>query len=60
MPLEPGKGIPEVVDLSATSAHADGKTTVTISHAGYGASAGHAGMGWEQAFDELTVVLAKG
>ncbi|MCH8877020.1 MAG: hypothetical protein IIA89_09405 [Chloroflexi bacterium] len=36
IPLEAGKSIPEVVDTTATILHADGKTTVTISHAGYG------------------------
>jgi len=53
-------GMPETMDVTVTFVHADGKTTVTVSHVGYGASADHAGMGWEQAFDKLTAVLAKG
>jgi uncharacterized protein YndB with AHSA1/START domain len=55
-----GEGMPEFMDVTVTFVHADGKTTVTVSHVGYGASAEHAGMGWEQAFDKLTAVLAKG
>jgi len=60
MSLETGEGIPEVLDINASIVYAGGKTTVTVSHVGYGASAEHAGMGWEQAFDRLTAVLAKG
>jgi len=55
-----GEGMPEYWDVTVTFVHADGKTTVTVSHVGYGASAEHAGMGWEQAFDKLAAVLAKG
>jgi uncharacterized protein YndB with AHSA1/START domain len=55
-----GEGMPEYWDVTVTFAHVDGKTTVTVSHVGYGASAEHAAMGWEQAFDKLTGVLAKG
>jgi len=54
------EGMPEIMDATVTFVHADGKTTVTVSHVGYGASAEHAGMGWEQAFDKLAVVLTKG
>lgn len=60
MPLEAGKGIAEVVDISATIVHAYGKTPVTISHAGYGTCVEPTGISWEQAFDKLTAVLAKG
>ena len=55
-----GEGMPESMDVTVTFVHADGKTTVTVSHVGYGASAEHAGMGWEQAFEKLAAVLAKG
>ena len=54
------EGMPEIMDATVTFVHADGKTTVTVSHVGYGASAEHAGMGWDQAFDKLAVVLTKG
>ncbi|HLC03450.1 MAG TPA: SRPBCC domain-containing protein [Anaerolineales bacterium] len=54
-----GEGMPESWDVTVTFVHADGKTTVTVSHVGYGASAEHARMGWEQAIDKLTAVLAK-
>ncbi len=50
-----GEGMPESMDVTVTFEHADGKTTVTVSHMG----ADQAGMGWEQAFDKLTAVLAK-
>jgi len=33
---------------------------VTISHAGYGTCVEPTGISWEQAFDKLTAVLAKG
>jgi uncharacterized protein YndB with AHSA1/START domain len=55
-----GEGMPEVMDVTVTFVHSDGKTTVTVSHVGIGDSAEHAGMGWEQAFDKLTSVLAMG
>ena len=59
--MSPAKmGMPATMDVTVTFEHAGGKTTVTVSHVGYGASAEHAGMGWEQAFDKLTAVLAKG
>ena len=48
------------MDVIVTFVHADGKTTVTVSHVGYGAGAEYARTGWEQAFDKLTAVLAKG
>ncbi|HKY78577.1 MAG TPA: SRPBCC domain-containing protein [Anaerolineales bacterium] len=48
------------MDVTVTFVHSDGKTTVTVSHVGYGPGAEHAGMGWEQAFDKLATVLAKG
>lgn len=50
-----GEGMPESMDVTVTFEHADGKTTVTVSHMG----SEQAGMGWEQAFDKLAVVLAK-
>ena len=53
-------GMPTTMDVTVTFAHADGKTTVTVSHVGYGASAEYAGIGWKQAFDKLAAVLAKG
>ncbi len=53
-------GIPTTMDVTVTFVHSDGKTTVTVSHVGYGASAEHAGMGWEQAFEKLAAVLAEG
>ncbi|MCH8095323.1 MAG: SRPBCC domain-containing protein [Chloroflexi bacterium] len=53
-------GMPTTMDVTVTFEHADGKTTVTVSHVGYGASAEHAGMGWEQAFEKLASVLAEG
>jgi uncharacterized protein YndB with AHSA1/START domain len=55
-----GEGMPESMDVTVTFVHADGKTTVTVSHVGYGAGAEYAGTGWEQAFDKLTAVLANG
>jgi uncharacterized protein YndB with AHSA1/START domain len=55
-----GEGMPESMDVTVTFEHADGKTTVTVSHVGYGPNAEYASMGWEQAFDKLTTVLAKG
>ena len=59
--MSPAKmGMPTTMDVTVTFEHAGGKTTVTVSHVGYGASAEYAGMGWEQAFDKLTAVLAKG
>ncbi len=51
-----GEGKPEIMDVTVTFAHAGGKTTVTVSHVG----AEHAAMGWEQAFDKLAAILAKG
>ena len=54
-----GEGMPKSMDVTVTFVHADGKTTVTVSHMGYGAS-DQSGVGWEQAFDKLTAVLAKG
>jgi uncharacterized protein YndB with AHSA1/START domain len=51
-----GEGMPESMDVTVTFVHADGKTTVTVSHMG----AEHAAMGWEQAFDKLAEVLASG
>ena len=53
------EGAPVTMDVTVTFEHADGKTTVSVSHVGHG-DADHAGMGWEQAFDKLTAVLAKG
>jgi uncharacterized protein YndB with AHSA1/START domain len=51
-----GEGMPVTMDVTVTFVHADGKTTVTVSHMGDE----HSAMGWEQAFDKLTAVLAKG
>ena len=53
-------GMPTTMDVTVTFVHSDGKTTVTVSHVGYGASAEHAGMGWEQAFEKLAAILAEG
>ena len=50
-----GEGMHTTLVVTVTFAHADGKTTVTVSHVGEE----HARMGWEQAFDKLTAVLAK-
>jgi uncharacterized protein YndB with AHSA1/START domain len=52
------EGSPASMDVTVTFVHADGVTTVTVSHVGYGEGADHAGMGWEQALDKLAVVLA--
>ncbi len=52
-------GTPVTMDVTVTFAHNAGKTTVSVSHIGQG-EADRAGMGWEQAFDKLTAVLAKG
>ena len=54
-----GEGMPESMDVTVTFVHEDGKTTVTVSHVGYGPNAEYAAMGWEQAFDKLSRVLAK-
>lgn len=54
------EGTPVTMDVTVTFAHADGKTTVTVSHVGSGAGGESAGTGWEQAFDKLTAELAKG
>ena len=51
-----GEGMPESMDVTVTFEHTDGKTTVTVNHMG----SEQAGMGWEQAFDKLTAVLAEG
>ena len=48
-------GSPVTMDVTVTFAHANGKTTVTVSHVG---QADGAGAGWEQAFDKLETVLA--
>ncbi len=53
------EGSPETMDVTVTFAHEDGTTTVTVSHLGHGEGADYAAMGWEQAFDKLTVVLAE-
>lgn len=54
-PDEMGEGMHVSMDVTVTFEHADGKTTVTVSHAGNE----QAVMGWEQAFDKLTAVLEK-
>lgn len=51
-------GVHDEMDVTVTFAHNDGKTTVTVSHVGYGDGAKYAGMGWEQAFDKLSAELA--
>lgn len=51
--------MPESMEVTVTFAHAGGKTTVTVSHMSQGPE-DRAGMGWEQAFDKLTEVLAAG
>jgi len=50
------EGSPVSMDVTVTFAHEDGKTTVTVSHVGKD----HARVGWEQAFEKLTAVLAEG
>jgi uncharacterized protein YndB with AHSA1/START domain len=50
-------GTPVTMDVTVTFEHANGKTTVTVSHVGQGEGDG-AGTGWEQAFDKLEKVLA--
>lgn len=52
-------GKPAGMDVTVTFEHANGKTTVTVSHVGYGDGAEYAGMGWEQAFDKLEEVFAQ-
>lgn len=54
-----GKGVPDTMDVTVTFVHTDGKTTLTVSHVGYGPGAEYAKMGWEQAFDKLAAILAK-
>ncbi|MCH7480632.1 MAG: SRPBCC domain-containing protein [Chloroflexi bacterium] len=54
-----GDHMPETMDVTVTFVHADGKTTVTVSHISHGPE-DRAGMGWEQAFDKLTAILAEG
>jgi uncharacterized protein YndB with AHSA1/START domain len=53
------EGSPMSMDVTVTFAYEDEKTTVTISHVGHGEGAEYAAMGWEQALDKLTAVLAK-
>lgn len=53
------EGSPESMDVTVTFSHDEGKTTVTVSHVGYGEGADHAGKGWEMAFDKLAAELAK-
>jgi uncharacterized protein YndB with AHSA1/START domain len=53
------EGSPMSMDVTVTFAHEDGRTTVTVSHVGFGEGGDRAGMGWEQAFDKLTAVLAE-
>ena len=50
-----GPGMHVTMDVTVTFAHADGKTTVTVSHVGEE----HARIGWEQAFDKVAAMLAK-
>ncbi len=60
-PTEMGmpEGSPVSMDVTVTFAHQDGKTTVTVSHVGFGEGGDRAAMGWEQAFDKLAAVLAE-
>jgi uncharacterized protein YndB with AHSA1/START domain len=53
------EGSPMSMDVTVTFAHQDGKTTVTVSHVGFGEGGDRAAMGWEQAFDKLAAVLAE-
>jgi uncharacterized protein YndB with AHSA1/START domain len=53
------EGAPMSMDVTVTFVEEDGKTTVTISHIGFGEGGQRAGMGWEMAFDKLTEVLAQ-
>ena len=53
------EGSPEVMEVTVKFIHKDGKTTVTVSHIGVGKGADYASMGWEQAFDKLTALIAK-
>jgi uncharacterized protein YndB with AHSA1/START domain len=53
------EGSPMSMDVTVTFSHEDGKTTVTVSHIGFGEGGDRAGMGWEQAFDKLAAVLAE-
>ena len=55
-----GEGMHGSMDVTVIFEHAEGKTTVTVSHVGSGEGGEYASMGWEQAFDKLTAVLAKG
>ena len=50
---------PMSMDVIVTFIHVDGKTTVTVSHIGFGEGGERAGMGWEQAFDKLDDILAE-
>jgi uncharacterized protein YndB with AHSA1/START domain len=47
------------MEVTVSFTHEDGKTTVTVSHIGFGEGGERAGMGWEQAFDKLAEVLAE-
>lgn len=51
------EGSPASMDITVTFSHEDGRTTVTVSHVGFGEGGERAGMGWEQAFDKLTAAL---
>lgn len=53
------EGSPNSMDVTVTFAHKDGKTTITVSHVGFGEGGDHAGMGWEQAFDKLAAILGE-
>jgi uncharacterized protein YndB with AHSA1/START domain len=48
------EGSPTTMDVTVTFAHKDGKTTVTVSHMGFGEGGEGAATGWEQAFDKLS------
>lgn len=53
------EGTPTSMDVSVTFAHADGMTTVTVSHMASGAD-DPAEMGWKMAFDKLAALVGQG
>ena len=60
-PTEMGmpEGSPMSMEVTVTFEHENGKTTVTVSHVGFGEGGVRAGMGWEMAFDKLEGMLAE-
>ena len=53
------EGSPESMDVTVTFEHKGGKTTVTVSHVGFGEGGDYAAVGWEQAFEKLAEVLSQ-